>query len=158
MLRTRISIIILLLACMLGACGQATNHPKETKKTMTSTSDQEQIKALYERMYKAMIAKDETTLNEVHAEDFVLVHMTGMKQSKETYIRSIMNGTLNYYEATTEHLYIDVSGNVATLTGQSKVLAAVFGGGKHTWPLQLRFQLRKDNGNWKFTHSEASTY
>ena len=57
--------------------------------------DRQQIYALYERMYKAMIAKDADVLHQVHAPDFVLVHMTGMRQSCEEYIRYIVNGTLN---------------------------------------------------------------
>ena len=107
--------------------------------------DRQQIYALYERMYKAMIAKDADVLRQVHAPDFVLVHMTGMRQSCEEYIRYIVNGTLNYYNAETENLDITVNGNEAVLRGRSRVTAAVFGGGRHTWRLQLLFHLHKDN-------------
>ncbi len=120
--------------------------------------DRQQIAALYERMYKAMIAKDAETLREVHAPDFVLVHMTGMQQSREEYIRYIENGTLNYYSAEAEDLEITINGDTAVLKGRSRVNAAVFGGGRSTWRLQLLFHLRKDNGQWQFTRSEASTY
>ena len=44
------------------------------------------------------------------------------------------------------------------LTGRSRVTAAVFGGGRHTWHLQLTFQLVKRNGQWMFTNARASTY
>lgn len=88
--------------------------------------DRQQIYALYERMYKAMIAKDADVLRQVHAPDFVLVHMTGMRQSCEEYIRYIVNGTLNYYSAETENLDITVNGNEAVLRGRSRVTAAVF--------------------------------
>ena len=100
--------------------------------------DRQQIYALYERMYKAMIAKDADVLRQVHAPDFVLVHMTGMRQSCEEYIRYIVNGTLNYYSAETENLDITVNGNEAVLRGRSRVTAAVFGGGRHTWRLRIR--------------------
>jgi len=49
---------------------------------------------LYREMYRAMVEKDTATLNRVHADDFVLTHMTGMHQSKRVYIQSIANGTL----------------------------------------------------------------
>ena len=62
-------------------------------------SDRKQIETLYGRMYKALIEKDSAVLDEVHADDFVLVHMTGLHQSKPVYIRAIMDGTLNYYKA-----------------------------------------------------------
>ena len=109
-------------------------------------------------MYRAMIAKDTATLNLVHADEFVLTHMTGMRQPKPVYIQSIMNGTLNYYSAEHEQMDIKVDGNRATLTGRSRVNAAVFGGGRHTWQLQLRFQLVKRDGRWLFTAASASTY
>ena len=109
-------------------------------------------------MYQAMVAKDTATLNRLHADDFVLVHMTGMRQSKASYIQAIADGTLNYYSATHEQMEVQVNGDTATLTGRSRVNAAVFGGGRHTWPLQLRFHLIKREGSWLLTESSASTY
>lgn len=97
--------------------------------------DRQQIDQLYQEMYKAMVEKDSATLDRVHADEFVLVHMTGMRQSKREYIRAIMDGTLNYYSATHEQTDINIDGDSATLTGRSRVLAAVYGGGKHTWRL-----------------------
>lgn len=121
-------------------------------------TDKEQIEALFYEMYEAMIAKDASVLNRIHADDFVLTHMTGMRQSKRDYIHAIVNGTLNYYSAEHEQLYIKIKGNHATLTGRSRVNAAVFSGGRHTWRLQLRFQLVKREGRWLFAAASASTY
>ncbi len=121
-------------------------------------NDKSQIEALYREMYKAMVEKDTATLSRVHADDFVLIHMTGMHQSKQVYIQSIVNGTLNYYSAEHEQMDIRVNGNKATLTGRSRVNAAVFGGGRHTWRLQLYFDLVKEDGKWRFTLARASTY
>lgn len=109
-------------------------------------------------MYNAMVAKDTATLNRVHADGFVLIHMTGMRQSKAEYIRAIADGTLNYYSAEHEEMDITIKGNTATLTGKSRVTAAVFGGSRGTWRLRLRFTLEKQNGQWRFTSSQASTY
>ena len=120
--------------------------------------DKQAIEALYKQMYRAMIAKDTATLNRIHADEFVLTHMTGMRQSKEVYIQAIANGTLNYYSAEHEQMGIKVDGNRATLTGRSRVNAAVFGGGRHTWPLQLCFQLVKREGRWLFSAASASTF
>ena len=121
-------------------------------------TDKEQIEALYCEMYEAMVRKDTATSNRVHADDFVLTHMTGMHQSKRVYIQSIANGTLNYYSAEHEQMDIKVDGDRATLTGRSRVNAAVFGGGRHTWRLQLHFDLVKEDGKWRFTAARASTY
>ncbi|WP_294492109.1 nuclear transport factor 2 family protein [uncultured Ruminococcus sp.] len=102
--------------------------------------------------------KDRAELERVHDDNFMLVHMTGMRQPKEVYISSIMDGTLNYYSAEHEDIQVEVKGDTAVLIGKSRVTAAVFGGGKHTWRLQLRFQLMKKNGEWRFALASVSTY
>ena len=121
-------------------------------------TDKEQIIQLYKEMYTAMVNKDRAELERVHDDSFMLVHMTGMRQPKEVYISSIMDGTLNYYSAEHEDMQVEVKDNTAVLIGRSRVNAAVFGGGKHTWRLQLRFQLVKKNGEWRFSLASASTY
>ena len=120
--------------------------------------EKKQIEQLYHEMYRAMVNKDRAELEWVHDDSFVLVHMTGMHQSKQVYIDSIMDGTLNYFSEQTEGLDIQVSGDTAVMTGRSKVAAAVFGGGRHTWRLQLRFDLVKREEGWKLTKAQASTY
>lgn len=120
--------------------------------------DKQLIIDLYRRMYSAMVEKDTAVLDEVHDDSFVLVHMTGMRQSKQQYINAIADGTLNYYDAVHEEIDVTISGSTAVLTGKSRVTAAVFGGGRHTWRLLLNFRLAKKNGQWKFTESKASTY
>ena len=109
-------------------------------------------------MYRAMVSKDRAELERLHDDSFVLVHMTGMHQSKEVYINSIMDGTPNYFSEKTEGLDIKVTGGKAVMTGRSKVTVAVFGGGRHTWRLQLRFTLARRADGWKLTGSQASTY
>ena len=121
-------------------------------------TDKEQIIQLYKEMYTAMVNKDRAELERVHDDSFVLVHMTGMRQGKQDYISAIMDGTLNYYSASHEDVRVEIDGNSAVLIGRSRVTAAVFGGGKHTWRLQLRFQLVKKNGEWRFAMASASTY
>ena len=144
-------LIIFLSALALSLVGQQARD----NRTM---DDKQQIIALYHQMYKAMVEKDTKTLNRIHAPEFVLIHMTGMHQPKKEYIRAIADGTLNYYSAEHEQMDVTVNNDHATLTGRSRVSAAVFGGGKHTWKLQLTFQLVKHNGQWLFTQSKASTY
>ena len=120
--------------------------------------DRQQIYALYERMYKAMIAKDADVLRQVHAPDFVLVHMTGMRQTKPAFLKAVENGILNYASAAHDSMEVTISGDSATLIGKSRVNAAVFGGGWHTWRLEQDLKLEKKDGCWLITLSEASTY
>jgi hypothetical protein len=89
-------------------------------------NDKEMLNQLYEDMYTAMVKKDEAELLRIHDDSFVLAHMTGMKQDKTTYVRAIMDGTLNYYSAQTEELKIDVHGDTAKIVGRSKVTTAMW--------------------------------
>ena len=150
--------VLSMLSVSVAAC--QSRNPSVSQQTLSDKemSDKDMIEALYREMYEAMVRKDTATLNRVHADDFVLTHMTGMHQSKQVYIQSIANGTLNYYSAEHEQMNIKVNGNHATLTGRSRVNAAVFGGGRHTWRLQLSFQLVKRDGRWQFSAASASTY
>ena len=120
--------------------------------------DRELLRGLYDRMYRAMCEKDTETLNDVLDENFQLLHMTGMRQDKRGYIKYIQNGTLNYADAHTEALDISVHGDEAELTGQSRVLAAVFGGGWHSWHLELRMRAIRHGDTWRFSFAAASTY
>lgn len=121
-------------------------------------TDTEQIREQYVKMYDAMIRKDADALSAVLDDSFVLVHMTGMRQPKAAFIQSVLNGTLNYYSAQHEHMPVRVDGDTAELTGQSRVNAAVFGGGRHTWRLQQEIALTKTDGVWRMTRAVASTY
>ena len=121
-------------------------------------NEKEQLINLYQEIYAAMIAKDETELERIHADEFVLIHMTGMHQSKKEYIRAIMDGTLNYYSEETDSIDVSFSGDTAVMTGHSKVAAAVFGGGRHTWRLALKFDVKKTVDGWKLAKAVASTW
>ena len=125
---------------------------------MTERNDEQIIRDAYIRMYEGMIKKDESTLREVLDDSFVLVHMTGMRQPKQAFIKAVLNGTLNYFSAEHENMPVEISGDTAVLTGQSYVAAAVFGGGRHNWHLQQKCSLKKTDGVWRITRSVASTY
>lgn len=121
-------------------------------------NDQELLTSLYKETWQAMVNKDEKKLRELHDDSFVLVHMTGMKQPYEVFISAIMNGDLNYYSTRHDHIGIRIDGDQAHIKGQTYVLAAVFGGGKNYWHLQLDFTCEKKDGRWVNTYCVASTY
>ena len=120
--------------------------------------DQEAIENCYEKMYQGMLDKERELLSEVLHDSFVLIHMTGMHQPKEEFIRAVVDGTLNYYTASHQRMDVDIAGDNAVLVGKTLVNAAVFGGREHTWRLQQDLKLVKENGTWKITEAKASTY
>jgi ketosteroid isomerase-like protein len=142
-------IIMAFMLFSVIACGQ--NNTK-------NMDDKEQIVNLYRQMYQAMIAKDIAALDTILADGSVLVHMTGTRQPKKQYLHEIENGTLNYYSVEDNEITITVDGMTAEMTGRSRVNAAVYGGGRHTWRLQMKSKLTKTDGRWQFVESKASTY
>ena len=121
-------------------------------------TDREQIEALYRDYWRCMIAKDAACLRAMMAQDYTLRHMTGAEQSAETFLRGLLDGTFNYYAAEHDSIEVTVNGDRAVMVGKSRVLAAVYGGGKHLWRLRGDFTLRREQGIWKLTSSSASTY
>lgn len=142
-------IIMAFMLFSVIVCGQ--NNTK-------NMDDKEQIVNLYRQMYQTMIAKDIAALDTILADGSVLVHMTGTRQPKKQYLHEIENGTLNYYSVEDDEITITVDGMTAEMTGRSRVNAAVYGGGRHTWRLQMKSKLTKTDGRWQFVESKASTY
>ena len=121
-------------------------------------TDEEQIKELYIRYWQCMIDKNADGLRSLQTDDYYLIHMTGVKQSREVFIKGLLDGTFNYYSADHDAIDVRINGDTAVMTGKSRVVAAVYGGGKGSWRLQGDFTLRKENDIWKLTSSRASTY
>lgn len=145
-----LTIMLVMLSTLVAAA--------QGRKTDNVMTDKEQIVRLYEDMLQHMIAKDTISLGGLLSDDSVLVHMTGHRQSKAEYLREIASGVLNYYSAQTDSIDITVDGDKARLIGRSRVNAAVYGGERHTWPLQMDSKLERIGGLWKITWTKASTY
>ena len=122
-------------------------------------TDQEQVVNLYRRENEAMVNKDIVTLNEILAPSMNLQHMTGYVQPKFEWIDQIQNGDMKYFSSKEENIKdVVITGNHASLIGQNRVQASVWGGATSTWPLQMKMEFFKDNGQWKITNQVASTY
>ena len=120
--------------------------------------EKELIRELYRKYWRYMIDKDAEGLRSLMAEDYYLLHMTGLKQPAEVFLRGLLNGTFNYYSAVHDSIDVEIDGDRASMTGRSRVAAAVYGGRRSSWRLQGDFTLRKEQGDWRFSSSRASTY
>ena len=120
--------------------------------------DRETLRELYRRYWQYMIDKDIDGLRGLMADDYVLTHMTGVRQSKEVFLKGLMDGTFHYYSADHDSIEVTINGDSATMIGKSRVTAAVYGGRKSSWKLRGDFTLRKESGAWRMTCSKASTY
>ena len=120
--------------------------------------DRESVKELYIKLCDASINKDKDTLNEILADDYVLIHMTGKRQLKQDYINSVLIGELKYYETVHESIEVNINGDKATIIGKAKTLASPFGFGKSWWRLRQDVLLEKVNDTWIIKQSKASSY
>lgn len=120
--------------------------------------EREIIRGMYRKYWEYMIGKNAGGLRSLMASDYFLLHMTGVKQPAEVFIRGLLDGIFNYYSADHDSVDVEINGDKASMIGRSRVVAAVYGGRKSSWHLQGDFTLRKEQGVWKFTSSRASTY
>ncbi|MEE6686041.1 hypothetical protein PS407_02010 [Limosilactobacillus fermentum] len=66
-----------------------------------------------------------------------------------------MDGKMKYYSSTEERVFdVVVEGDQASLVGQNRVKASVWGGGV----LQMRVNLKRQAGRWQIVSQVASTY
>ncbi|MDU4240153.1 MAG: nuclear transport factor 2 family protein [Limosilactobacillus fermentum] len=94
-------------------------------------SDEEAVVEIYQAENRAMVERDQATLERI----------------------------MKYYSSTGERVFdVVVEGDQASLVGQNRVKASVWGGGVSTWPLQMRVNLKRQAGRWQIVSQVASTY
>jgi len=120
--------------------------------------DEEIIKDLYIALSTASIEKDLKKLDDILADDYALIHMTGLNQTKQDYINSVKNSELEYYDAIHEDIKISINGDEAHVIGKTKTLASPFGMTKSWWKLKQDIVMKKVDGKWLIKSSKASTY
>lgn len=120
---------------------------------------EETLKNLYRQVNDAMVAKDTKTLAELIAPDSVLVHMTGYAQPVKEWLAQIESEEMCYYAWQEDAIKaIHITDNTASLVGQSRVKARVWGAGPSTWRLQIKMEFENVDGKWKIIKQTASTY
>ena len=94
-----------------------------------------------------MIDKDRALLEEALSKDAFLYHMTGLRQTREEYIRDILDGTLNYYDVQ----ILSYEEKQATV----RLLAKVYGGAKSWWTLRMSLTYVLEDGAIKIKESNV---
>ncbi|WP_423218394.1 nuclear transport factor 2 family protein [Streptococcus equinus] len=120
---------------------------------------EEILKQLYRQVNDAMVAKDTKKLAELLELDTVLIHMTGYVQPVTEWLEQIDTGDMIYYSWQEDAIKnIKINGNTASLIGQSRVKARIWGAGPSTWRLQIKMEFENVDGKWKIIKQTASTY
>lgn len=122
-------------------------------------TDKEEIIQLYRDENIAMVKKDINKLNQILAPTMHLTHMTNYIQPKFEWIDQIQNDEMQYFSSFEDDIKdVQIDGNKASLIGQNRVQAKIWGGGVNTWPLQMKMYYQKQNGHWIIINQIASTY
>lgn len=117
------------------------------------------LKNLYRQVNQAMVDKDTGKLEELLKPDTVLVHMTGYSQPVSEWLDQIESEEMKYYSWKEEAIKdIVIDGDKASLIGQSRVKARIWGAGPSTWPLKIHMFFEKVDGEWEIVKQVASTY
>ena len=120
---------------------------------------EEILKQLYRQVNDAMVAKDTKKLAELLEPDTVLIHMTGYVQPVTEWLEQIDTGDMIYYSWQEDAVKnIKINGNTASLVGQSRVKARIWGAGPSIWRLQIKMEFENVDGKWKIIKQTASTY
>ena len=82
--------------------------------------ERETIRDLYRAYWRGMIAGDVEALRRHMAEDYFLQHMTGVRRSREEFLRGLRDGTFRYFSAEHEAIEVTVCGDTASIVGRSR--------------------------------------
>jgi len=116
-----------------------------------------QVRANYEAQRRAMVAGDADALGALLADGFVLVHMTGYRQSKEEWLADVRSGAMAYHVMQDDDVSVEVRHGSPVLTARTRTEATIWGG-HGTWPLQLRITFVRDGDGWSAAGTVASTW
>lgn len=160
-------IFLGLAACLAGIylLGQVSRGSEESqivrinRQKEDNMTEQEELKRIYRQVNQAMVDKDTAGLKTLLKEGTLLIHMTGYRQPVSEWLDQIESEEMKYYSWQEEVIKdIRIDGNRASLVGQSRVKARIWGSGPHTWPLQMKVEFEKVDGRWLISKQEASTY
>ena len=84
-------------------------------------STEQDILALENRRYKAMVEADKAALDDLLADDLIYTHSNAVIDTKQSYIEGILNGRWAYAAAERPVEKIDVFGDCARVTGHVRL-------------------------------------
>jgi ketosteroid isomerase-like protein len=106
---------------------------------------------------RAMIDADVARLDELLADDFTAIHISGYEQPKAEWLEQIASGEMAYHDVEEVSATVDIDGDTAVLTTRNLVTATI-NGANGTWPLESTATYVRQNGIWINSMSQSTTY
>ena len=120
----------------------------ESNTTDLSKEDQEAIIARYEELQQALIDQNIPKLKQLLPDDYIAVHITGRRQTKEEWLNDIDNGDMRYFHFTDLHYSLSQKGNRVQLGIRQRITANIYGS-EGTWSIPGTRVFEKQGGEWQ---------
>lgn len=123
------------------------------------TKEQAEIIPMMRAYHAAMIEARVAGLDELLAPDYILIHITGVTQTKREWLDVIRSGAFDYHSIDLDEssLVVNVSGDVAMLHGRG-IFNATIDGMTHPWRLPFAMHHAKVSGRWLIKHARYSSF
>jgi hypothetical protein len=105
----------------------------------------------------AMIAQDVARLDELLADGFTAIHISGYEQPKAEWLEQIASSEMVYRDVEEVSATVDIDGDTAVLITRNLVTATI-NRVNGTWPLESTATYERQNGTWVNTMSQSTTY
>ncbi|MCS0673494.1 nuclear transport factor 2 family protein [Cytobacillus firmus] len=133
------------------------NNDEKEVASANMSQDKQKILAVFNRINDAMVNKDIKTLNNILGDDYVSIHMTGYRQSKQEWLEQIENEEMKYFKTMPQKTTITIDGNTAILICDTKIDARIYGY-RNTWSMKTEMHFEKRGDNWYPLNAKATSY
>ena len=119
-------------------------------------NDAQEMAALEQALYRAMIERDLETLRSLLADDLWYVHSTGVAESKAEYLAAVAGGRYEYERIARRNVTVQV--HVETAVARGEVEMSVSAAGEPKRLIRLLFTLLwvKQAGRWRLVIRQAT--
>jgi ketosteroid isomerase-like protein len=115
----------------------------------------EEIHAVEDKRYQAMIAADAEALASTLAEEFFYHQANGKTNDKNGYIKQTMSGTVKIFSAERYDVKVNVYGDVATAIGGTRLDLEIGGERRKADLSYLNVWVRRD-GRWQLAKRQSA--
>ena len=142
-----ISVFLTLSACACEKMQASGEEETAQEETTMNEDDKKVLRDWISAFNKAMCEKDVKTLDILMDDDLVLVHMSGVTQSKESWLQDIADETMRYYKIDVTKFDCNVVGDRAVIKATNVIEARIWGS-HGTWTLNGTTYLRRTNNQY----------
>ena len=115
---------------------------------MSQTNVEQEVIQVENRRFQAMVDADTDALESILADELTYTHTSAVLDTKESFIRRLASGTLNYESVAPSNMQVRSYGDTAVVTGNAEVQVS---NSSNRTSFSLRFTdvLVQRDGRWQ---------